>query len=80
MPLPIRGEYKMYEFKKWGNGSSFYEVILKTNYDSRTKRFDYKSIGMVEKKGNKWVVVGKENLIGKTRKEVADMLKEIGTN
>jgi hypothetical protein len=35
---------------------------------------------MVEKKGYIWVVVGKENLVGKTRKEVADMLKEIGTN
>jgi len=67
----------MYEFKKWGNGSSFYEVFLKTSYSPLTKRFSYKSIGMVEKQGNKWVAVGKENLVGKTRKEVSDMLAEL---
>jgi hypothetical protein len=67
----------MYEFRKWGTGSSFYEVILKTSYCRITKRFSYKSIGMVEKKGNKWVVVGKEHLTGKTRKAVADILAEL---
>jgi hypothetical protein len=70
----------MYEFKKWGNGDSYYEVILKTSYNPLSKTFDYKSLGMVEKRGNKWVAVRKEHIIGKTRKEVADMLKEIGTN
>lgn len=64
----------MFEYRKWGTGSSFYEVFLKASYSPLTKRFSYKSIGMVEKKGNKWVAFRNEHLVGKTRKEVAEML------
>jgi hypothetical protein len=67
----------MYEFRKWGTGSSCYEVILKTSYCRITKRYSYKSIGMVKKEGNKWVVIGQEHLTGKTRKAVADILAEL---
>lgn len=67
----------MYEYRKWGTGSSCYEVSLKTNYCRLTKRYSYKYIGMVEKEGNKWVVIGKDHLTGKTRKEVSDILAEI---
>lgn len=67
----------MYEFRKWGTGSSCYEVILKTSYSPLTKRFSYQSIGMVQKQGNQWVVLGKEHLVGKTRKAVADILAEL---
>lgn len=70
----------MFEYRKWGNGSSYYEVILKTSYSPLTKRFSYKSIGMVEKQGKKWVAVGKEFLVAKTRKEVSEMLVDYMEN
>jgi hypothetical protein len=66
----------MYEFKKWGNGSSCYEVLLLSDYNTITKTYRYTSLGLVKKEGSKWVAVGKEKIVGKSRNEVADMLAE----
>lgn len=67
----------MFEYRKWGTGSSCYEVIVKTSYNPITKLFSHKSIGMVEKRGNTWVALRKEHLVAKTRKELAEILAAI---
>lgn len=64
----------MFEFKKWGNGSSCYEVILKHDYNTITKQFRYKSLGIVKKDGAVWTVIGNESITGTTRNEVAEKL------
>lgn len=65
----------MFEYKKWGNGSSFYEVIVKTDYNPVSKMFRYKSLGMVQKQGKEWIAQGTE-LKAASRKELAERMLE----
>ena len=68
----------IFEYKKWGNGSSCYSAYLAVYYDVLTERYDFKSIGLVQKEGSKWV--GKSDLgkvEGTTRKEVSEKLAEL---
>jgi hypothetical protein len=67
----------MFEFKKWGNGSSCYDVIVKTSYNPLSKTFKYKSLGMVEKQGKEWVTFTKPQMKAKTRKELAEKMAYI---
>lgn len=65
----------MFEYKKWGNGSSFYEVIVKTDYNPISKMFRYKSLGMVQKQGKEWIAQG-TGLKAASRKELAERMLE----
>lgn len=65
----------MFEYKKWGNGSSFYEVIVKTDYNPVSKMFRYKSLGMVQKQGKEWIAQG-TGLKAASRKELAERMLE----
>jgi hypothetical protein len=66
----------LFEFKKWGNGSSCYEVIFKSDYYPLSKTFKYKSLGLIQKQGTKWVALHDGNQVAKTRQALAEDLKK----
>lgn len=68
----------IFEFRKWGRGSSCYSAYVATYYNPLAERFDFKSIGLVEKKGSRWF--GESDLgkvEGATRKEVCEKLADL---
>jgi hypothetical protein len=63
----------MYEFKRWGKHD--YEIIEKYDYNTLTKRFYYRSRGMVKKEDKLWVAYSKTAVhIARTRKEATELL------
>ncbi len=64
-----------FEYRNWGE--SIYGVSWLYDYNPISKRFLKESLGMVQKKGNEWFVLGNEGLTAKTRKELSEMMVEI---
>lgn len=67
-----------FEYRNWGNG--IYEVIHLFDYNPVAKMFYTKSMGMVEKKGNKWIAQKHPHLEAKTRKELSIMMAKGNEN
>jgi hypothetical protein len=61
-----------FEYRNWGG--STYGVIWLYDYNPIARMFLRESIGMVQKQGKEWVVLGEENMKAKTRKELSEMM------
>lgn len=64
-----------FEFRNWGENT--YGVSWLYDYNPLSQRFLTESLGMVQKKGKEWFVLGNESLTAKTRKELANLMVEV---
>lgn len=65
-----------FSFRKYGNGSSVYEVFIMTKYNDIAKVAYYDVLGFVEKVNGEWVTESYGGLKAKSRKMLVEKMEK----